>query len=135
MEGAFPPNAYLAVMDYAPDNVPSGYDCAGGYSYAVAGLGDFDPGPLTLRIRWEGEEEAAAALVEDGVLTMVETVREGSYLCLAAPASASVVLLVKPAAAPTALWAALAAAVLLVVVLFLHRRKKRKKTQKTAAAV
>ena len=135
MEGAFPPNAYLAVMDYAPDSVPAGYDCAGGYSYAVAGLGDFDPGPLTLRIRWEGEEEAAAALVEDGVLTMVETVREGSYLCLAAPASASVVLLVKPAAAPTALWAALAAAVLLVVVLFLHRRKKRKKTQKTAAAV
>lgn len=133
VEGAFAPEAVLAVQDWTPDDalIPPGCRLEAGYSFGVEGGASQSQG-LTVHLR--AGEGTQAALLQDGKLTAVPARRDGSYLIFDAGGGGSVALLTKPQGAPRGLVAALgAAAVVLVLIVGLTVRRKKKKTKKEPA--
>ena len=132
VEGAFAPEAYLAVQPWTPDAalVPAGYRVAAGYSFGVEhGDGSPQGQTYTVHVKTDGEN-AQIGLLEDGRLTAVPARRDGSYLLFETNGGGSVAVLTKPRALGPGLIAALcaaAAAVLAGVILAVRRGKKKRK--------
>ena len=106
---------------------PEGYQLGKAYDYEVTVPEEADvPDEVTLHLLAEGRGSLMAGMVKDGVVELLDTEVDGSYLVFTAPAKGTIVILKKSQAWKYAA-AAGAAAVLAAVIGVVLVKKKRGK--------
>lgn len=126
VEGAFGTDAQLEVSHAQGCRLPQGYRLVSGYTFAITGTEAGSDSGLTVRVRAE-EERAVAAVLRDGVLTPVDSIRDGTYLVLSMDGPGTVAVIARSGSLSPLLWGGAGALLALGVLWVLLRRRKRVK--------
>lgn len=91
VEGSFSPDASLSVQEEDPEKQKvNGADTVSAWSYDVSGS---KSDSVTIRLRTDGAENPAAAILLNGTWEKADSVLDGNYLVFTAPAQGRVMLL------------------------------------------